>query len=50
MTKGIIISEHGNPEVMKWGPVELPEVGPEDVLIKFAAMIDTILKNVGYGI
>ena len=34
MTKGIIISEHGNPEVMKWGAVKLPEVGPEDVLIK----------------
>ncbi len=34
MTNGIIISEHGNPEVMKWGPIELPEVGPKDVLIK----------------
>ena len=34
MTNGIIIREHGNPEVMKWGPIELPEVGPKDVLIK----------------
>ena len=34
MTNGIIIREHGNPEVMKWGPIELPEVGPQDVLIK----------------
>lgn len=34
MTNGIIIREHGNPDVMKWGPIELPEVGPKDVLIK----------------
>ena len=34
MTNGIIIREHGNPEVMKWEPIELPEVGPKDVLIK----------------
>ena len=34
MTNGIIIREHGNPEVMKWGQIELPEVGSQDVLIK----------------
>ncbi len=34
MVKGIIINEHGGPEVMRWGNISLEEMGPNDVHIE----------------
>ena len=34
MVKGIVIEEHGGPEVMRWGNVNLEKMGPNDVLIE----------------
>ena len=34
MVKGIIINEHGGPEVMRWGNMSLEKMGPNDVLIE----------------
>ena len=34
MVKGIIINEHGGPEVMRWENMRLEKMGPNDVLIE----------------
>ena len=34
MVKGIVIDEHGGPEVMRWDNVNLEKIGPNDVLIE----------------
>ena len=34
MVKGIVIDEHGGPEVMRWNNVNLEKIGPNDVLIE----------------
>lgn len=34
MAKGISIHQHGGPEVMQWGTITLPNLGPGDVLIE----------------
>ncbi|MBM3504095.1 MAG: zinc-binding dehydrogenase [Alphaproteobacteria bacterium] len=36
--KAVVIRAHGGPEVMQYGEIETPKVGPNDVLIKLEAV------------
>lgn len=36
--KGIIVEEHGDPEVLLWEEVDAPDPGPDEVLIKHSAV------------
>ena len=36
-TRAVQVHAHGGPEVLGWGPVELPEPGPGEVLVDVAA-------------
>ena len=52
LTKAIRIEQQGEPEVMQWQDVELPEPGPDEVLIRHTAVglnyIDTYHRSGHY--
>ena len=37
-TRAIVVSQFGGPEVLEWGEMELPSLGPTDVLVRHTAV------------
>ncbi|MEE3136717.1 MAG: quinone oxidoreductase, partial [Gemmatimonadota bacterium] len=37
-TQAIVVSQFGGPEVLEWGEMELPSLGPTDVLVRHTAV------------
>ena len=52
LTKAIRIEQQGEPEVMQWQDIDLPEPGPDEVLVRHTAVglnyIDTYHRSGHY--